>query len=265
VAVPTLREMQGAMRRGLIDGGDQAAAAILADALLPADRLSIYRNTSRATLTKALRLNFPAVERLVGEDFFAAAADEFITREPPQSAWLDLYGESFPAFLQGFAPAATLVYLADTARLERAVGRALHAPDLEPLDIARLESVDASQQPRVCFVPHPSVSLLASPYPVDAIWRAVLARDDAALAAIDLSSGAVRLLVERGPHQVEVTRLDQARWTFAEPLFGGKPLSAALEAAGDPNAAGFLAEHLTTGRFTDFGLDTAPRREGADS
>src|SRR5262245_50571648 len=146
MAVPTLREMQGAIRRGLIDGGNQAVAAILADALLPADRLSIYRNTSRATLTKALRLNFPAVEHLVGEDFFATAADGFITREPPQSAWLDLYGEGFPAFLQDFAPAVTLVYLADTARLEWAVGRALHAPDLEPLEIARLGSINASEQ-----------------------------------------------------------------------------------------------------------------------
>src|SRR5215470_16215107 len=100
MAMPTLNEMQGAMRRGLLDGGDQAVAALLAETLLPADRLSIYRNTSRATLTKTLRLNFPAVERLVGGDFFAAAADEFITREPPCTAWLDLYGEGFPAFLQ---------------------------------------------------------------------------------------------------------------------------------------------------------------------
>jgi len=259
--VPTLREMQAAMRRGLLDGGDQAVAALLAEALLPADRLSIHRNTSRATLTKALRLNFPAVERLVGEDFFAAAADEFITREPPRTAWLDLYGEGFPAFLEGFAPAATLAYLADTARLERAVGRTLRAPDLEPLKIARLGSFDASQQARVCFVPHPSVSLLASPYPIDAIWRAVLARDAAALAAIDLASGPVRLLIERAQHDVEVTRLDEARWTFAEALFSGSSLSAALEAAGDPDGVSFLAEHLVAGHFTDFGLEAAPRSE----
>ena len=101
------------MRRDLVGDDDATVAATLGDALAPADRLSIYRNTSRTALTNALRLNFPAVQRLVGEDFFAAAADTFITREPPHAAWLDLYGESFPEFLQSFEPAASLTYLPD--------------------------------------------------------------------------------------------------------------------------------------------------------
>ena len=254
--MPTLHEVQTAMRHGLLDGGDPALAAVLANALAPVHRLSIYRNTARSTLTKALRLNFPAVERLVGEEFFAAAADTFITRQPPRTAWLDLYGQEFPEFLQGFEPAATLLYLADVARLERAVGRALHAGHMEPLELARLASIDASEQARVRFVPHPSVSLLSSPYPVDAIWRAVLARDDAAVAAIDLNAGAVRLLIERRDSAVEVTRLAEPRWTLAEALFGGEPLSVALEAAGDPNAPAWLAAHLAGGHFAGFEVET---------
>jgi putative DNA-binding protein len=124
-AVPTLLKIQTAMRRGLLDNSDTTVASTLGNILAPADRLSIYRNTSRIALTNALRLNFPAVHRLVGEDFFEAAADAFITREPPHTAWLDLYGESFPEFLRSFEPAAALLYLPDVARLERAVGRAL--------------------------------------------------------------------------------------------------------------------------------------------
>jgi hypothetical protein len=77
-AVPTLLEIQTAMRRGLLGDADATIAATLGDALAPADRLSIYRNTSRTALTNALRLNFPAVQQLVGEDFFAAAADTFM-------------------------------------------------------------------------------------------------------------------------------------------------------------------------------------------
>ena len=42
--------------------------------LPPADRVGIYRNTARIGMTEALRLSFPAVERLVGADFFAMAA-----------------------------------------------------------------------------------------------------------------------------------------------------------------------------------------------
>ena len=47
------------------------------------------------------------------------------------------------------------------------------------------------------FVVDPSVSLLRVNYPVDAIWRGVLAGDDAALAAVDLASGPVAMLVQR--------------------------------------------------------------------
>jgi len=256
--VSTLHEVQTAMRDGLLGVGDPALAAVLAVALTPSNRISIYRNTSRSTLTKALRLNFPAVERLVGEDFFAVAADAFIAREPPATAWLDLYGQGFPEFLQGFAPAAALVYLPDLARLERAVGRALQASDLEPLDLGRLVSIDASEQARVRFTPHPSVSLLSSPYPVDAIWRAVLTRDDAAMAAIDLGAGALHLLIERRSSEIEVRRLDEPQWRLAEALFSGKALSAALEACGDSVATTWLAEHLSAGHFTKFRLEATP-------
>jgi len=260
--VPTLLDLQTAIRRHLLDDTTIAAAALLEEALVPADRLSIYRNTSRTTLIKALRLNFPAVERLVGEEFFAAAADTFVTRQPPGTAWLDLYGEDFPQFLQGFEPAATLVYLADLARLEWCVSRALHAIDAEALNCSKLLNIDPSAQACLCFVAHPSVSLLSSLYPVDEIWRAVLARDDAAMAAIDLASGPICLLIGRRSGDVEVTRLDQARWKFAEALFTGEPLARALEAAGVPDATLWLAEHLAAGHFTDFQLEpTRPALE----
>ena len=235
--MPTLLELQTAIRSHLLDDTAIAASALLDQALVAWDRLSIYRNTSRTTLIKALRLNFPPVERLVGEEFFAAAADSFVTQEPPGTAWLDLYGESFPEFLQSFEPAATLVYLADVARLEWRVSRALHAIDAEALNYSKLLNIEPSAQARLCFAAHPSVSLLSSPYPVDEIWRAVLARDDAAMAAIDLASGPVRLLIERRSGEVEITGLDQPRWTFAEALLTGKPLAAALEAAGDPECS----------------------------
>src|SRR5215468_10678988 len=137
-SVPTLLEIQTAMRRGLLGNGDATIAATLGSALAPADRLSIYRNTSRIALTNALRLNYPAVQRLVGEDFFAAAADIFITKEPPRMAWLDFYGAGFPEFLHGFGPAASLPYLPDIARLERVVSCALHAADAKALAPAEL-------------------------------------------------------------------------------------------------------------------------------
>ena len=164
-------------------------------------------------------------------------------------AWLDFYAAALPEFLERFKPAASLPYLPDVARLERAVSRAFHAADAKALAPAELADLPQSAQGSVSFVPHPSVGLLSSNYPVDAIWRAVLAREDAALAAIDLDSGSVWLLVERTAGIVEVTRLNERCWRFAEALFAGWPLPDALERVDSDEAPAWLAAHIAAGRF----------------
>jgi hypothetical protein len=269
--VPTLLELQRAMRASVVDRDDVPAAAMLAENV-PADRLNIYRNTFVTGVTKVLRLSYPAVHRLVGNDFFDGAAGLFIAQHPPRAAYLDEYGADFPQFLRGFRPAASLEYLADVARLEWAVNRAIHAVDIAPLNLARLETrletLLPEDQARVCFVPHPSIALLCADCPVDVIWRGVLGDDDAALAAVDLETGPVRLLVERRTTGVEVSRLDAAAWRFAAALCEGRPLADVFAVCPHPTLprergrVGWghevqLAEHLAAGRFVDFRLAPA--------
>jgi hypothetical protein len=251
--VPTLLEVQRALRASLVDREDAAAAALLAERY-DAELLAIYHNTFVCAATKALQLSYPAVQRLVGEDFFAGAAGIFIARDPPRTAWLDDYGAEFPAFLTAFRPAADLAYLPDVARLEWAVRRALHAPDRVPLVLVELGRVAPADQGRVCLEPHRSVTLLRTQTPADVIWRAVLERDDAALAGLDFAGGPAHLLVERRPAGVEVARLDPFEWSFAAALCAGRPLAAALDAAAGIDATAQLAAHLAAGRFVGFTL-----------
>jgi hypothetical protein len=251
--MPTLLETQRAMRTWLVDGERSAAAALLVDGISP-DRLDIYRNTFVASATRALRLTHPAVHKLVGNGFFDGAAAQFVAQHPPRSACFDHYGEPFAAFLAAFPPAGALAYLADVARLEWAVSRAIHADDVAPLDLARLAALSPEEQARVSFVPHPSVSLLSLAAPADAIWRAVLSNDDAALAAVDPGAGAARLLVERGAWGPEVRRLDAAAWHFAAELCCGFPLGIVLAELPRASAEQALAAHLGAGRFVDFRL-----------
>ena len=251
----SLRELQCAVRRSLVEHDDGAAAMhILSSGLAPEQRLAIYRNTFDGNLVNALRLSFPAVHRLVGAEFFEGVARIFAHQRPPCSAWLDEYGDAFPHFLADFPQAASLPYLPDVARLEWAVTRALHAPDVAPLDAQRLAALDPADHERVRFIADPTISLVRTAYPVDAIWRAVLAQDDAALGAIDLTVGTCRLLIERRVTGVEVTRLDERAWRFVDALLSGLSLGAALEVAPGPETASLLAEHIVAGRFVGFDL-----------
>src|SRR5439155_15518874 len=113
-----LHELQRAVYRSLVQQDDGAIRAVVrGDGIPAADRLSIYRNTFYGTLTRALRLSFPAVHRLVGAEFFEAAALEFIKAKPARSAYLDDYGSDFPDFLARFPGAMSVPYLFDVAEL----------------------------------------------------------------------------------------------------------------------------------------------------
>jgi hypothetical protein len=264
LVMPTLLEIQCAVERSLVARENTPAAAhVFAGGLAPEARLNIYRNTFIGTLTTALRRSFPAVHSLVGAPFFESAVCLFIQAQPPRSAYLNEYGEAFPRFLDAFDPAASVPYLADVARLEWAVNRALHAIDVESLDLSRLSDLSTAEQSSVAFVPHPSITLVDARYPVDAIWRAVLDQDDAAMAGIDLQAGPVWLLVERRESGVAVTRSSEPAWKFASALFASRPLQDAIDAASDIEAPILLADHLAAGRIIACNLPI--RRAGEEA
>ena len=247
---PTLIELQHAIRQSLLSGGDgDASAFVINEGLDPGERLGIYRNTSAGVLVTALQLAFPAVQHVVGPEFFEGAARLFVAEAPPRSAWLDEYGADFPEFLARLAQAASVPYLPDLARLEWQVNLVLHAADAEPLELACLATLDEAELEDLRFEPHPAAQLLRCEFPADAVWHAVLERDDGAMAAIDLADGPIWLLVQRTASGVDVVRLSKPEWRIAAALFSGQPLGAALAAASCAEPHSLLAAHLARGCY----------------
>jgi len=258
-AAPALLELQRALRASFLSYGDGEISVHVVDAGIGAgERLDIYRNTFASVLTNALRLSYPAVHRLVGADFFQGAARIFIARHLPTGACLDDYGGAFPAFLSGFEPASSLTYLPDVARLEWAVNRALHAADTDALDARRLAALGDAERARVRLLPHPSLGLIHARCPVDAVWRAVLDEDDAALSTINLGDGPVWLLVQRLATGIDLRRMSESAWRFTAALCAAASLVDALGEAPDLDAAELLSEHLAAGRFAGFHLNERP-------
>lgn len=257
---PTLLELQRAVRRELLGlADDDASEYVIPDGLAPQARLAVYRNTVNSTLLKALRLAYPAVQALVGPEFFEGAARLFIEQCPASSAQLDGYGESFPEFLAQMPEAASIAYLPDTARLEWAVNAALHAPDAKPLDLRRLEQLNEVDMQVVQFLPNPASAVLESCFPVDAIWHAVLTQDDSAMADINLTAGPVWLYVHRGVSGVEVDRIAAWQCRLTAALLAGRLLQDALVDTPDAEAPVWLASLLASGCFVDVRLSNHAR------
>jgi preprotein translocase subunit SecD len=111
----------------------------------PPKRFAVYRNNVASSLINALRTRFPATEKIVGDEFFAAMAHLFITGNLPRSPVLMFYGDAYPDFIAGFEPARELPYLPDVARLEAARTHAYHAADAVPFGAERF--LERSGQP----------------------------------------------------------------------------------------------------------------------
>ena len=137
-----------------------------------AKRLDVYRNNVVAGLGKALESRFPVTLRLVGEEFFRGMARSFIAAHRPRSPLLACYGDELPGFIEGFAAAADVPYLADVARLEDAWSRAYHAADAVPVEAGELAGIAGELLADARIAPHPSASLIRSLWPIGSIWAA---------------------------------------------------------------------------------------------
>jgi hypothetical protein len=206
-----------------------------------AHRFGVYRNNVTTGLVEALRRRFPVVERIVGEEFFAAAARCFIAVHPPRSPLLFAYGAEFPRFLAGFPPAAELAYLADVAALEVSLGEAYHAADAVPLtpgDLARYANADPE---RLYLRLHPALCLVASPHPIVRIWR--MNRQDAVPGPIADWRGETAL-VARPDDVVALRACDPGEATFVGALAQGAELARAAGAAWADDPAFTLPQAL---------------------
>lgn len=140
-------------------------------ALASQPAFAVYRNTVMKGCIDALQANFPAVTRLVGEEWLRAAAAVYAAQTLPSERSLLAYGESFPDFLAGFEPAAGLPYLPGVARLERFWTQSHTAADEPVLEMAGMAGLDPESLAHAVLHPHPAARWAWFPdAPIYTIW-----------------------------------------------------------------------------------------------
>ena len=147
-----------------------------APALTRQPAFAVYRNTVMSACIDALQANFPSVVRLVGIDWFRAAAAAYVRAEPPSDGRMLFYGETFADFLADFLAAIELTvelpYLADVARLDRFWIEAHAAQDAVAVDGAWLARLPAQALAALRLLPHPSARWRCFVgLPIYSIWQ----------------------------------------------------------------------------------------------
>ena len=243
---------EASFARALLDPEQPVPGEVISDnGAMAARRFAVHRNNVVAGLVKALQTRFPAVRKIVGEEFFAAIARVFVMQKPPRTPMLAMYGDEFAAFIAAFEPARELAYLPDVARLEAARTRAYHAADAAPIERSQFAALDPDTVGGIRVALHPSAEIVRSPHPIVAIWA--MNSGEQELAPID-DWRAEDALVVRPYLDVVVRALPPGGAAFLLALAGGRSLGEAAGAAlaDDPefdltrNLAGLIGSDLVT-------------------
>ena len=219
---------------------------------------SVYRNTVLKGCIDALQANYPAILRLVGEEWFRAAAALHARAQPPGDTRLLLYGMDFPEFLRSFPPAAQLPYLHGVALLDRFWTEAHVAADAAALAPAALAGLPLAQLGELVLAPHPAARWAwFADQPIYTLWQRNRGHGDGDIDGIDSGDELVwtgeGALLTRPADAVAWTALDAAGCAFLDACAVGRPLAQAAEEAMacDPgtNLASLMARLLEAGAF----------------
>jgi len=231
--MPRFTDTQGAFA-GAVRRADEALPEGVTShsAGRPTRRFNVYRNNFYASLIDVLAGRYAVVQRLVGEEFFRAMAKVYVEQEPPRSAMILAYGGGFADFLAAFPPVADVPYLPDIARLEWARHTAYHAADAVPLGSEDFAAIPGEQVAALTLTLHPSLSVLASEFPVVSIWETNMFDEE--VRPVGADAGAETAMILRPEMRVEVRRLPPGAATFIGALRDGQTLG---EAAGHASAS----------------------------
>ena len=256
--VPRLADFQSQFEEAVFNPapGSDVTNLIDDDGLLE-DRLNVYRNNVFYSLTGSLSDLYPAVTKLVGEEFFRAMAAEFVRQSPPTTGRILEYGANFANFVHKFEPAKPLPYLSDVARLEWAWHSAYHGADRDVLNPEKLQSFPPERMAEICFELHPTSQFVQSQYPIDLIWSAN--QEGAEDQSIDLDARGALIHVVRPEQEVEVRLLSKGAYAFLRGCSQGQNLGEAYEAAVDVepelDLTRLLSDFLSGSTFVEATID----------
>ena len=210
--------------------------------------LDVYLNNYRSQLVAALESGFPQLQRWLGETAFLAAAARHIEASPPSAWTLDAYGEDFSATIAALYPDDP--ECAELARIEWALAAAFTTPDVAPVAVEALDTVEWDTT-RFAFVPN--LAMLPVTTNAAALWQALV--DDTVPPAAQHLPAPGAVLLWRDGFNPSFRTIEQAEATAILQLEAGMPfgaLCAALaeehgEAASAAIVGGWLGAWLRDG------------------
>ena len=251
-----LKNLQSAFLKSIAANDDEGIEKeLVTDDFTAHSLMDIYRNNTSGGIKFSMKLTYPAIFEVVGEEFFNGLVEEFMKGNLPSTGNLDDYGEGFAEFLENFEPAKQLPYLPDVAHFEWLFHKSALADKVEVIDLASIKNISVEKYLEMSFVLNNSVKLFSSKYPVHLIWE--MAREPEKERELDLSvESGCDLMLSRQEARVKMEFLDRAEYQFLKSIAEDGSLYAAFTAATattpEFDLAFYLNKHIVNGTFSEF-------------
>lgn len=141
---------------------------ILNNKIANEDRIDIYKSDIRKKLKISLKLTFPGIWKILGDNLANQIATDFIYYSNNMStiSCLEVWGETFSSFISSIKDLNDIEYLADFARYEWYRHKSYCS---ELIDFDNVIGLEFQNTARLSFHFNPSVFLYKSYYPIKAI------------------------------------------------------------------------------------------------
>jgi Putative DNA-binding domain len=224
-----LQTLQSAVTAAILGGDiDIVAKQLYAGKASNTDRFRIFRNNSYASLTECLKTVFPVTVRLSDEHFFAYAAHEFISGQPPSKTRLSSYGAAFPRFLATFPPCRNFPIIAEMAALEWAIAGSLNDAEEAPAPVSLMIDAGADGG-KISLQLQPNLRFIVSRWPLLGVW-ADHKKENSVITG-SLKDKVSRLAICRHGEDIQLLELDASRFAFWRTLAKGLAIEAAAKKA----------------------------------
>jgi hypothetical protein len=244
---------------GLADERDLGArgldAIVLGDDRLSAEaRVDIYANMYFYRILDAIKEDFPATLAVLGVDNFHNLVTGYLLEYPPTEPSISHCGQHLADYLHDHPLRENAPFVADLAKLERAVVEVFHGPDAAALEHDSLRAIAPEGWPAMKLAIQPSAQILALDWRVSQLLRAVEEQRPWKPA----ERGAVKVLVWRRNARVFYRDLDRDEADALEAASRGATFAEICEivaaSAGDPDPV--AAMNRTLARWLSDGLLT---------
>ena len=169
-----LQDLQNSFQDLVLTGNDGFKGSVIGEGdQFVTTRTAIYHDAYRLRLAGVLKIDFPGLHTLAGDDQFENICQEYIKTYPSDHFSVRYFGRFMQEYLSKTLPYSKHRMLANIAGFEWMVNDVLDAEDGHVVSLKELQEISPAHWPTMTINLHPSLRSVPLEWSVPKFWQAV--------------------------------------------------------------------------------------------